>query len=88
VKKKGAKDKEEEKVVEAPKPVEVKQKEEERELDLNDSQDFAKAISKQVPRAFTFGPIEFADLDRAFNMEAALDMIINCLEATSSLGKS
>ena len=81
MKKKGAKDKEEEKVIEAPKPVE-------RELDLNDSQDFAKAISKQVPRAFTFGPIEFADLDRAFNMEAALDMIINCLEATSSLGES
>ena len=49
MKKKGAKDKEEEKVIEAPKPVEVKQKEEERELDLNDSQDFAKAISKQVP---------------------------------------
>jgi hypothetical protein len=43
-KKKGAKEKEEEKVVEAPKPVEIKQNDKERELDLNDSKDFANAI--------------------------------------------
>ena len=33
------------------------------DLDLNQPADFAKALSREVPRPFTFGPIEFGDLN-------------------------
>lgn len=33
------------------------------DFDLNDPADFAKALSKECPRPFTFGPIEFDELN-------------------------
>ena len=43
-------------------------------MNLNDPVDFAKALAKEVPRPFTFGPIEFTDLNlteaqKSFNYE-------------------
>lgn len=54
--------KEEEEVkAEVAKPVE----EERRELDLTLPKDFAIAIQRRAPRPFTFGPLEFSDLDKS-----------------------
>ena len=36
---------------------------EEGDLNLNDPVDFAKALSKECARPFTFGPIEFSELN-------------------------
>ena len=33
------------------------------DLDLNSPADFAKALSKECSRPFTFGPIEFSELN-------------------------
>lgn len=33
------------------------------DFDLNSPEDFAKALAKECPRPFTFGPIEFSDLN-------------------------
>jgi len=33
------------------------------DYDLNNPEDFAKALAKECPRPFTFGPIEFNDLN-------------------------
>ena len=35
------------------------------DLNLNDPADFAKALSRESPRPFTFGPIEFSELNEA-----------------------
>lgn len=56
---------------------------------MNDPKDFAEALVKKVPRPFTFGPIEFGDLNNSgFRIELAKDMIINCLESNSIVGES
>lgn len=33
------------------------------DYDLNNPEEFAKALAKECPRPFTFGPIEFSDLN-------------------------
>jgi len=33
------------------------------DFDLNSPEEFAKALAKECPRPFTFGPIEFSDLN-------------------------
>lgn len=55
------------------------------ELDLNDPTEFAKALSRECPRPFTFGPIEFDELnlspeEKAFNAEHARQSVIDCLD--------
>ena len=56
------------------------------ELNLNDPDDFAKALIKEVPRPFTFGPIEFTELNlteeqKPFEVNQHLERIIECLDA-------
>lgn len=36
---------------------------EDSELNLNDPDDFGKALCKEVPRPFTFGPVEYSELN-------------------------
>lgn len=43
--------------------IRASEEEDEGELNLNDPDDFAKALAKEVPRPFTFGPIEFSELN-------------------------
>lgn len=53
------------------------------DLNLNDPDDFAKALSKEVPRPFTFGPIKFEDLNAGkddFDVDSKLRTIIDCLD--------
>ena len=52
------------------------------DLNLNDPADFAKAISKECPRPFTFGPIEFSELNAmdAFDASAQKLRIIDSLD--------
>ena len=45
------------------KQVQVTAPSEDGDLNLNDPADFAKALTKEVPRPFTFGPIEFSELN-------------------------
>ena len=80
------------KAEEAPAEEEEKKKEEKQtiesdvgELNLNDPADFAKALAKEVPRPFTFGPIEFSELnlsesDIPFDAEKAKQLIIDNLD--------
>ena len=56
------------------------------ELNLNDPADFAKALQKEIPRPFTFGPIEFDNLSLSenedpFDSEGAKQRIIDSLDA-------
>lgn len=55
------------------------------DLNLNDPEDFAKALSKEAPRPFTFGPIEFSDLnpataEKAFHADNNKLRVIDCLD--------
>lgn len=55
------------------------------DLNLNDPVDFAKAISRECPRPFTFGPIEFGDLnlshaEHPFNADGNKARIIDSLD--------
>lgn len=55
------------------------------DLNLNDPDDFAKALSKEAPRPFTFGPIEFSDLNeetatRAFDGDKNKARVVDCLD--------
>lgn len=55
------------------------------DLNLNDPADFATAISKECPRPFTFGPIEFGELnipqaEKAFDAEGSKARIIDSLD--------
>merc|ERR1719469_62156 len=55
------------------------------DLNLNDPEDFAKALNKEVPRPFTFGPIEFGELDlsqerKAFDVNEQLQRIVDSLD--------
>ena len=67
-KKGGAKGKQDEAALEeeAHKSVPVTaQSEDGGDYNLNDPTDFGKAISRECPRPFTFGPIEFDQLSQA-----------------------
>ena len=55
------------------------------DLNLNDPKDFAKALSKEAPRPFTFGPIELGDLNpetatKAFDDEKNRKKVIESLD--------
>ena len=55
------------------------------DLNLNDPDDFAKALSKECPRPFTFGPIEFGELnlteaEKPFNIDNEKLRIIDALD--------
>ena len=55
------------------------------DLNLNDPADFAIALSKECPRPFTFGPIEFNELnipqsEREFDADGAKAKIIDSLD--------
>lgn len=55
------------------------------DLNLNDPEDFAKALGKEVPRPFTFGPIEFSELNlteqqKPFNVIDQKQRIVDCLD--------
>jgi hypothetical protein len=81
--KKGKDDAAEEEVKEETKP----EKEEDRELDLNNPADFAIALQRKCPRPFTFGPLEFMELDKTpeekvFKDEEERAFIIKQLEDT------
>ena len=63
---------------------EKKVNEEDVELNLNDPEDFVKALGKEVPRPFTFGPIEFTELNVSekqspFDIDAQKQRIEECL---------
>ena len=54
-------------------------------MNLNDPEDFKKALTKECPRPFTFGPIEFdgLSLDPAevkFDFEQERQRVIDCLD--------
>lgn len=54
-------------------------------MNLNDPEDFAKALCQEVPRPFTFGPIEFTELNlkeesKAFDADAQKQRIIDSLD--------
>lgn len=54
-------------------------------MNLNDPEDFAKALTREVPRPFTFGPIEFCDLNltedqKPFEADEQKMKIIDCLD--------
>ena len=54
-------------------------------MNLNDPVDFAKALAKEVPRPFTFGPIEFSELnlsesEKPFPANEARQRIIDNLD--------
>lgn len=56
-----------------------------RDLDLTDPEEFAMAVKEKFTRPFTFGPIEFSELnvsqeDKPFDAEAAREQIITGLE--------
>ena len=58
---------------------------EDADLNLNDPEDFSKALMKEVPRPFTFGSIEFNELnltedEKKFDSEAARAKIIEALD--------
>ena len=58
---------------------------EEADFDLNNPEEFAKALSKECPRPFTFGPIEFNQLNMSeqempFDYEEAKQRIIDSLD--------
>ena len=55
------------------------------DFDLNNPQEFMKALAKECPRPFTFGPIEFnqlnmSDADQPFDYEEAKQRIIDSLD--------
>ncbi len=55
------------------------------DLNLNDPTDFGKALLREVPRPFTFGPIEFSELNlaedqMAFDVEGQKARIIDSLD--------
>lgn len=55
------------------------------DLNLNDPEDFAKALSREVPRPFTFGPIEFNELNltdeqKVFDADEQKQRIIDSLD--------
>ena len=61
------------------------EEDEEGELNLNDPIDFEKALRKEVPRPFTFGPIEFTELNlteaqKSFEINEQLQRIIDSLD--------
>lgn len=85
--KKGGKAKQEEAPVEeeVKKEAPVTAPSEDGDLNLNDPADFSKALSKECPRAFTFGPIEFDELnltndEKEFNADGAKQRVIDCLD--------
>lgn len=84
--KKGAK-KQEEAPAEEEEKKEIKAtfESEDGDLDLNNPADFAKALTKEVPRPFTFGPIEFSELnlseaEKPFDAEDCRQRIISALD--------
>ena len=55
------------------------------DFDLNNPEEFMKALAKECPRPFTFGPIEFnqlnmSDADQPFDYEEAKQRIIDSLD--------
>ena len=84
-KKKGAKADEAPPEEEAPKEVIATIESDDGDLNLNDPEDFKKALAKECPRSFTFGPIEFNDLSLdaekfPLNFEEERQRIVDCLD--------
>lgn len=44
---------------------------------------FGAAVKQKFARKFTFGPIEFNDLDKQFDAEAERKKVIDCLEKST-----
>jgi len=66
-------------------PIDITAESEEVDYDLNSPEDFAKALAKEFPRPFTFGPIEFNELnltdeEKPFDFEEAKQRIIDSLD--------
>lgn len=52
------------------------------QFDLYLPNEFSMALKRKFGRRFTFGPINFNDLNKEFDGEAARKMVIDCLEAS------
>jgi len=59
--------------------------EEDMNFNLYLPKDFSMALKQKFGRKFTFGPIEFNDLDKEFDGEAARKMVIDSLEQSAPM---
>lgn len=86
-KKKGKSNEVEAPIIDAPKEVpKAKDEERTREYDLNDPKDFADKLRKGIPRAFTFGPVMFDDLDNPdFDIEEVYAKIDETMESPTAI---